>query len=167
MILGVCRVGDYSEVVMKYIAFFIATLTASSAIAADAAHQPAFDPMLVEQLAKARTIAMLCRPSDGAVLNRAFWAPRLATVPARRRAAFSALVREQSNAMIASVQPAEAVPLWCDDQLDLLVDAYGYALPGSANPGPVCWSDPLGLSGCPGIGYDDPFAGLEGVVDGY
>lgn len=152
---------------MRKMFAIVAALITSSVNAADLAYQPNSEPPLVDQLARARAVAKLCRDSDGAVLNRAFWIPRLATIPARQRAAFASDVKARADAIMAAVQPAEAVPLWCDDQLDVLVDTYGYALPGSSNPGPVCWSDPLGLSGCPGIGFDDPFAGLEGITDGF
>jgi hypothetical protein len=141
-----------------------AAIFSMPAIAADM-YAPTSSP-IVDELAQARAIAKLCRASDGAVLNADYWRARAASVPISERARLAREVLAREQSIEASVSPGGA-PDWCDDRLDELTDRYGYAVPGSTNPGPVCWSDPLGLSGCAGIGADDPLAGLDTIDEGF
>ncbi len=130
---------------------------------------PEFYP-LVDRMAQARAIADVCRSSDGAIINRAFWEPLLTTVPDRQKRAFNAAVRSETSDIESAVDPRGA-PLWCDDRLDELANRFPATVAPPLGAGlaaqPVCWSDPTGAYGCPGIGYDDPLAGVDPIVDGY
>ncbi len=130
---------------------------------------PEFYP-LVDKMALARAIVDVCRPSDGTVMNRAFWEPLLSTVPARQQWTFDAAVDKETAEIERAVDPV-AAPLWCDDRLDELANRFPATVAPPLGAGtaaqPVCWSDPTGAYGCPGIGYDDPLAGVGAIVDGY
>lgn len=130
---------------------------------------PEFYP-LVDRMAHARAIADVCRSSDGAVMNRAFWEPLLSTVPDRQKRAFNRAVQAATGDIESAVDPRGA-PLWCDDRLDELANGFPATVAPPLGAGlaaqPVCWSDPTGAYGCPGIGYDDPLAGVDPIVDGY
>jgi hypothetical protein len=139
-------------------------LTLSSAHAADMPrkHISALTPseqITAGEMAQAKAIAQACRASDGTILSRAYWTPRLAGVVHRNT--FSNVVRQRANIIQAQEYSGPDVALRCDDQLDVLRDRY------DEGQSPLCWDDPIGGDACEGIGEMDPFAGLDALLQGY
>jgi hypothetical protein len=148
----------------------IASLMASTASAADMAlaHHtltPQVD-MLASELAQYRAITIACRPTDGTILSRAYWQPRLSIVPASQKEQFTRVVKARSAPIIASMSGPDRA-LRCDDALDIVENAYPSIFEGGPAAEPVCWSDVTGMNACPGIGDDDILAGVDALLEGY
>ena len=122
---------------------------------------------IADELALSRAIVETCYKSDGAILNKPYWDEQIALIPHRQRWSFNRHVDKGTQEIEATI-PADKAPLWCDDRLDEQADKYKTTLKpplgnGTANH-PVCWSDPSGLYGCNGIGYDNPLAGVKEII---
>jgi hypothetical protein len=122
---------------------------------------------IADELALSRAIVETCYKSDGANLNRTYWDQQLDQIPKRERYSFNRRV-DRGTKEIEQGIPADKQALWCDDQLDALAKKYKTTLNPPLDNGPashpVCWSDPSGMYGCQGIGYDNPLAGVNEII---
>lgn len=121
---------------------------------------------LANEMAYYRGVAIACRPTDGTVLNKAFWEPRIATLRPTERAAFTASVKALTQPTLTQLSGPDAA-LKCDDALDLVEDRFPSIAEAGPAAEPVCWSDVTGMNACPGIGDDDILAGVDALLDGY
>jgi hypothetical protein len=122
---------------------------------------------IADELSLSRAVVETCYKSDGANLNKSYWEQQIALIPKRELYSFNRRV-EKGTQEIESGIPADKSALWCDDRLDEFAQKYKTTLNpplgnGPANH-PVCWSDPSGMYGCTGIGYDNPLAGVGEII---
>lgn len=122
---------------------------------------------IADELALSRAVVETCYKSDGANLNKSYWDQQIATIPNRERYSFNRRVEKGTQAIESEVAPDKAA-LWCDDRLDDFAKKYKTTLNPPLDNGPanhpICWSDPSGMYGCNGIGYDNPLAGVNEII---
>lgn len=161
--------------ISKFMTVIFLSCTVAIATGADAAgrgHGSTLSPTvdaLASQMAHYRAIAVACRGSDGTAMNKVYWRPYLAAVPATQRPSFIATVKARSEPELLAMSGPDS-PLRCDDALDI-VEAQFPAINGPFGAGPaaepICWSDVTDTNRCEGVGEDDILAGVEPLLNGY
>jgi len=122
---------------------------------------------IADELSLSRAVVETCYKSDGANLNKSYWDEQIAQIPRRELYSFNKRV-DKGTQEIESTIPADKAALWCDDRLDEFATKYKTTLKPPFGNGPaghpICWSDPSGMYGCTGIGYDDALAGVKSII---
>jgi hypothetical protein len=149
----------------------LAAALATPAIAADMTAQrvsalaPPVDA-LASELGHYRAVAIACRPTDGTILSREFWASRLTIVPTRQKTSFANAVKARSAPEIEAMSGPDRA-LRCDDALDQVEDRFPSVAEAGAGATPLCWSDVTDTNRCEGTGDDDILAGVPALLNGY
>lgn len=122
---------------------------------------------IADELSLSRAVVETCYKSDGANLNKSYWDGQIAQIPHRELHSFNKRV-DKGTTEIETAIPAGKEALWCDDRLDEFANKYKTTLKPPFDNGPaghpICWSDPSGMYGCTGTGYDDALAGVKAII---